>query len=86
MELAQRYPEKILRICIRNSHGEMHDDNRFSRIFKDLANDRWVVFDDANQLLNDERWMTDVQIHRGDAEHAENRKRKSSTDFADCTD
>ncbi|MEX2286409.1 MAG: phosphatase domain-containing protein [Planctomycetaceae bacterium] len=61
VELAQRYPEKILRICIRNSHGEMHDDDRFARIFKDLANDRWVVFDDANELLSDERWMADVE-------------------------
>jgi hypothetical protein len=59
-EFAHRYPEKVLRICIRNCAGEPQHENRFSRTFEDLADDGWIVFDDANQLLNDDRWMTGI--------------------------
>lgn len=48
--IAREFPEQIRRICIRNvTHAERHD-ARFSEVFADVADDRWMLFDDAAEL------------------------------------
>ena len=48
--LARKYPDRVLRIYIRDVTGEPAESARYSRAFKDLPADTWQVFRDPTTL------------------------------------
>ena len=51
-ELARRYPEQIVRILIRAVGGEARDLGRFREAFKDVPQDKWVVFTRPDEVTS----------------------------------
>ncbi|MHC5113968.1 MAG: family 16 glycoside hydrolase [Planctomycetota bacterium] len=45
-----RFPERIVRIYIRNVDGSSPDDARYRRVFGSIDRDRWVLFDEPAGL------------------------------------
>jgi phosphatidate phosphatase APP1 len=49
-EIARQYPDQIVGIFIRNATDESPDDERFEKAFRKIANNRWMLFDEANEI------------------------------------
>jgi phosphatidate phosphatase APP1 len=47
--IARQYPDRIIKIYI---HNVTADKNRIAAIFKELPRKQWVVFNDANEILD----------------------------------
>jgi phosphatidate phosphatase APP1 len=50
-QIAQKYPDQISKIFIRNVTDEVFDNERFKTVFGDLSEDRWELLDDARDLI-----------------------------------
>ncbi|CAF4066318.1 unnamed protein product [Adineta steineri] len=65
-EIARKYPDRIKMIFIRHVEGGKNDDNRFQVAFNDIPNDKWKVFNKANELphkLYDDNDIDDAPIN-----------------------
>jgi len=49
-EIARQYPNRIKMIFIRLVEGGKNNDSRFDTAFKDVPNDKWSLFSNANEL------------------------------------
>ncbi len=49
-EIARKYPEQIVGICIRNTMGDSPDLMRYRRAFLQVPENRWFVFEDVAAL------------------------------------
>jgi len=49
-QIAEKYPDQILKIYIRNVTDEAADNQRFKTVFEGLSADRWELFSDARDL------------------------------------
>jgi len=50
-QIAEKYPDQILAIFIRNVTEEAAGNERFDNVFENLDEKRWTLFDDAGDLL-----------------------------------
>ena len=50
--LARMYPEQLGRIFIREVSGKTRSDGRFREAFKDVPQDKWIVFTRAEEVMD----------------------------------
>ena len=50
-DLARRFPHRVARIYIRNVTEESPDSDRFTKAFAEVPRKRWMLFDEASELL-----------------------------------
>jgi len=48
--IAREYPERIRAIFIRAIKGESFDDQRFINAFEGVSQEKWLIFNDPNQV------------------------------------
>lgn len=48
--IARRYPGQVEKIIIRDVTGQPRGDSRYQAAFQEIANDKWLLFRDAQQL------------------------------------
>jgi phosphatidate phosphatase APP1 len=51
--ITREYPERIRAIFIRAIKGEAFDDQRFRNAFQDIPEEKWLIFNDPNQVPTD---------------------------------
>jgi hypothetical protein len=59
-QIAEKYPDQILKIFIRNVTDEVSDNERFKTVFGNLSADRWELFDDARDLIPPEMCVSSL--------------------------
>lgn len=52
-EIARKYPDQTLGLCLRNVSPDAPDSPRFRRAFSQVPSQKWIVFEDARRLEED---------------------------------